>query len=49
MSSVISVGTFEARFGHAIHAPANGRAVVVTDVTSKYWRKNFVEAVDVLD
>jgi cell wall-associated NlpC family hydrolase len=35
--------------GHAIHAPANGRAVVVTDVTSKYWRKNFVEAVDVLD
>ena len=35
--------------GHAVHAPANGRQVIVTDVTGAYWRKNFVEAVDVLD
>jgi cell wall-associated NlpC family hydrolase len=35
--------------GHAVHAPANGRQVIVTDITGAYWRKNFVEAVDVLD
>lgn len=35
--------------GYAVHAPASGRAVVVTDVTTAFWQEHFKEAVDVLD
>lgn len=35
--------------GYAVHAPASGRAIVVTDMTTPFWREHFIEAVDVLD
>jgi len=34
--------------GYAVHAPVSGRAVVVTDMTTKFWKKHFVEGVNVL-
>ncbi len=34
--------------GHAVHAPAPGRAVVVTDMTTPFWKDHFKEAVNVL-
>lgn len=34
--------------GQAVHAPANGRAVIVAAVDLPYWKKHFVDAVRVL-
>ncbi|HEX4895557.1 MAG TPA: C40 family peptidase [Solimonas sp.] len=33
----------------AVHAPANGRQVIVASVHLPYWQKHFVDAVRVLD
>jgi cell wall-associated NlpC family hydrolase len=34
--------------GYAVHAPAPGRNVVVTDMTTEFWDDHFVEGVNVL-
>lgn len=34
--------------GYAVHAPASGRSVVVTDMTTPFWQKHFKSAVNVL-
>jgi murein DD-endopeptidase len=34
--------------GYAVHAPVSGRSVVVTDMTTPFWTKHFVEGVNVL-
>ncbi|SFF45775.1 NlpC/P60 family protein [Fontimonas thermophila] len=34
--------------GQAVHAPAQGRAVIVASIDLPYWKKRFVDAVRVL-
>jgi murein DD-endopeptidase len=34
--------------GYAVHAPAAGRAVVITDMRTAFWEDHFVEGLDVL-
>lgn len=34
--------------GQAVHAPANGRAVIVAGIDLPHWKRRFVEAVRVL-
>ena len=34
--------------GQAVHAPANGRAVIVAGIDLPHWKKHFVDAVRVL-
>ena len=34
--------------GYAVHAPASGRSVVVTDMTTPFWRRHFKVGLNVL-